>query len=374
MTSIFPRGLLAAIAALPLGAVAEWRSDWQINLPVGVTDISKQVHDLHTIILWVVTIIGVVVFGAMIYSIINHRKSKGVSPASFHESTTVEVIWTIIPFLILVGMAIPAAKTLVAMEDTSNADMTIKVTAYQWKWQYEYLEDGVSFFSNLSTPRKQIHNLEDPTGDYLLEVDNPVVVPVGKKVRLLLTSADVIHAWWVPELAVKKDAIPGFINEMWTKIDEPGTYRGQCAELCGKDHGFMPIVVEAVPEAQYAAWVEEQKGAQATQVASAAQTWDKEALMKRGKKVYDANCAACHQANGQGMPGVFPAIAGSPIATGSLDQHLDIVLNGKPGTAMQAFGKQLNAVDLAAVITYQRNAFGNDTGDVVQPSEIKGIN
>jgi cytochrome c oxidase subunit 2 len=374
MTSIFPRGLLAAIAALPLGAVAEWRSDWQINLPVGVTDISKQVHDLHTIILWVVTIIGVVVFGAMIYSIINHRKSKGVSPASFHESTTVEVIWTIIPFLILVGMAIPAAKTLVAMEDTSNADMTIKVTAYQWKWQYEYLEDGVSFFSNLSTPRKQIHNLEDPTGNYLLEVDNPVVVPVGKKVRLLLTSADVIHAWWVPELAVKKDAIPGFINEMWTKIDEPGTYRGQCAELCGKDHGFMPIVVEAVPEAQYAAWVEEQKGAQATQVASAAKTWDKEALMERGKKVYDGSCAACHQANGQGMPGVFPAIAGSPIATGSLDQHLDIVLNGKPGTAMQAFGKQLNAVDLAAVITYQRNAFGNDTGDVVQPSEIKGIN
>jgi cytochrome c oxidase subunit 2 len=371
MRSIFPRALLAAIAALPAGVMAEWRSDWQFNLPVGVSDISREVHDLHVAILWVVTLIGVVVFGAMIVSIIKHRKSKGVTPAKFHESTTVEIIWTIIPFLILVGMAIPAAKTLVAMENSADAEMTIKITGYQWKWQYEYIEDGVKFFSSLSTPRAQILGDQPPEGNYLLEVDNPLVVPVGKKVRFLLTSNDVIHAWWVPQLAIKKDAIPGFINEMWTKIDEPGTYRGQCAELCGKDHGFMPIVVKAVPEAEYAAWIEQQQGAQAMEVAAVSQTWDKEALMGRGEKVYAGNCAACHQPNGQGLPGVFPAIAGSPVATGPIDGHLNVVLNGRAGTAMRAFKDQLSAVDIAAVITYQRNAFGNDTGDVVQPSDVK---
>lgn len=370
MRSIFPRILAAGFAALPIGVMAEWRSDWQYNLPVGVSEISKEVYDLHTAILWVVTIIGVIVFGAMIYSIIKFRKSKGVTPAKFHESTTVEIIWTIIPFLILVGMAIPAAKTLVAMEDTSDADMTIKITGYQWKWQYDYLEEGVKYFSALSTPRAQILGEQDPEGNYLLQVDNPLVLPVGKKVRFLITANDVIHAWWVPQLAIKKDAIPGFINEVWTRIDEPGTYRGQCAELCGKDHGYMPIVVKAVPEAEYVAWVEQQKGAQAVEVAAASQTWDKAALMERGEKVYSGTCAACHQPSGKGLPGVFPAIAGSAVATGPLAAHLDIVLNGKPGTAMQAFKAQLSAADLAAVITYERNAFGNDTGDIVQPSDI----
>lgn len=365
------RTLTAAAAASSLLIAADAMAEYGLNLPRGVTPISQEAYDLHTLILWVCVAIGVVVFGVMFISIVKHRKSKGAVPAQFHESTAVEIIWTIIPFLILVGMAIPATKALIAMEDTSDSDMTIKVTGYQWKWQYEYLDEGINFFSNLATPNDQIFDQTDKDEAYLLEVDNPVVVPANRKVRLLITAADVIHAWWVPELGMKKDAIPGFVNEMWFKIDEPGVYRGQCAELCGKYHGFMPIVVEAKSEADYNRWVADQKMASAAAVAESAREWDKDALLARGEEVYNTNCAACHQANGQGVPGAFPAIAGSAVATGPLDAHLDIILHGKPNTAMAAFGPQLSDADLAAVATYQRNAFGNDTGDVVQPSTVK---
>lgn len=367
----YARPAAVSVGSALLWAGAQAQADWQLNMPVGVTEISRSVHGLHMLILWICAVIGVGVFGVMFYSIFKHRKAAGHQAVQFHESTTVEVIWTIIPFLILVGMAVPATKTLIAMEDTGGADMTVKITGYQWKWKYDYLDEGIGFFSNLATPRAQIEGRAEKGENYLLEVDEPLVLPVGKKVRLLITANDVIHAWWVPELAVKKDAIPGFINEVWTRIDKPGVYRGQCAELCGKDHGFMPIVVVAKEEQAWKAWLEERKAALEAELASADREWSKDELLARGEKVYNTNCAACHQANGQGLPGVFPAIAGSPVVTGPLEGHLEVVLHGRPGTAMQAFGPQLSDLDLAAVITYQRNAFGNDTGDVVQPKDIQ---
>ncbi len=366
------RAALLAAVTLPQWAMA----DYALNMTPGVTDISRKVYDLHMLIFYICCAIAVVVFGAMFYSILRHRKSQGHQPATFHESTAVEVVWTIVPFLILVGMAVPAAKTLIAMENTADADLTVKITGYQWKWRYDYLDGdaaGVGFFSNLATPRAQIENRDAKGEHYLLEVDNPLVLPVGKKVRFLLTANDVIHAWWVPDLAIKKDAIPGFINEVWTEIKEPGVYRGQCAELCGKDHGFMPVVVVAMNEKDYLAWAAEQKAASGAAAAAADRQWGKQDLMAKGKQVYDTNCAACHQANGQGIPGTFPPIRGSKVATGPLDEHIAVVMNGRPGTAMQAFAGQLDDVSLAAVITYQRNAFGNDTGDVVQPKQIKAL-
>jgi cytochrome c oxidase subunit 2 len=337
----------------------------------GVTEVAHTTYNLHMLIFWICVGIGVLVFGVMFYSMWRHRKSKGYKAAQFHESTAVELMWTIIPTLILIGMAVPATKTLYDIYDTGEADLDIMITGYQWKWKYDYLGSDVSYFSNLSTPRPQIDN-QQPKGDnYLLEVDEPLVVPVGKKIRFLITANDVIHAWWVPELAVKKDAIPGFVNESWTRIDEPGLYRGQCAELCGKDHGFMPIVVKAVPEAEYTTWLGEraQMAAKSKELANKTFTFDE--LYADGEKVYNRVCAACHQPNGQGVPGAFPAIAGSKVATGPLDDHLSMVIDGSQvNPAMQAFGEQLSEVDLAAVITFQRNAFGNDMGDTVQPIDI----
>ena len=344
---------------------------WDLNLPVGVTPISKIVYDLHMLILWICVVIGVVVFGVMFISIVRHRKAAGAQAAQFHHSTFAEIAWTVIPIVILVAMAIPATTTLIEMEDTTDADLTVKVTAYQWMWKYEYIEDGVTVYSTLaSSSRQAIY--EDPTKveNYLLEVDNPIVFPVDKKVRLLLTADDVIHAWWVPELGQKKDAIPGFINEIWTLVEEPGIYRGQCAELCGKDHGFMPIVVRAAPEEEYRAWVAERKAAQAEQAALAMRTWDKTELMALGEKVYVTSCSTCHQLDGSGVDGVFPSIAGSEVATGDVQAHLELVVDGRDGTAMRPFGLQLDNLELAAVVTYQRNAFGNATGDVVQPAMI----
>ena len=364
-------GLMVALLAAPLTA-----ADMPLNMTQGVTDISGKVYDLHMIILYICCAIGVVVFGIMIYSMIYHRKSKGAVPADFHDSTKVEIAWTVLPFVILIGMAIPATKTLIAMEDPSDAELTIKITGSQWKWHYSYFNEDVEFFSLLSTPAAQITGTEAKTDTYLLEVDKPLVLPIDRKVRFLMTSDDVIHSWWVPAFAVKKDANPGFINEAWTKIDKIGTYRGQCAELCGKDHGFMPIVVEAVSEADFDQWLIDQKqltvDAKAAAEASLSQTLSHEELMAQGEQIYMSRCAACHQPNGAGLPGVFPSLIGSPMIKGPVSGHVDIVVNGKPGTAMQAFAKQLTATEIAAVITYERNAWGNDSGDTVQAADVNG--
>ncbi|MCZ4338332.1 cytochrome c oxidase subunit II [Shewanella colwelliana] len=361
--------LLALLFTPPILA-----TDMPLNMTQGVTEISGKVFSLHMTILYICCAIGVVVFGVMIYSIINHRRSKGAVAANFHESTKVEIAWTVVPFVILIIMAIPATKTLIAMEDPSNADITIKVTGSQWKWHYSYFDHDIEFFSLLSTPREQIEGTEAKGENYLLEVDKPLVLPINKKIRFLMTSDDVIHSWWVPAFAVKKDANPGFINEAWTRIDKPGTYRGQCAELCGKDHGFMPIVVEALSEADFESWIQDQKAqaslAAAQAEAALSQTLSMEELMAQGEQIYMARCAACHQPNGAGLPGVFPSLIGSPIIKGPVSGHIDIVLNGKPGTAMQAFAKQLTAAEIAAVVTYERNAWGNDSGDAVQAADV----
>ncbi len=342
-----------------------------VNMTPSVTDVGKEIYDLHMLILIICTVIGAGVFGVMFYSIIYHRKSRGVTPATFHESTRVEIAWTVVPFIILVAMAFPATSTLIAIYDNDDAELDILVTGYQWKWKYEYLNENgenVSFFSNLRTPQSEILNTEAKGEHYLLEVDEPLVIPVNTKVRFLVTGNDVIHSWWVPDLAVKRDAIPGFINETWTKATVEGIYRGQCAELCGKDHGFMPIVVNVVSVEEYGQWFSD-KQAEAAQIKELmAQTFTLDELMERGKAVYDRSCLACHGANGEG--GVGKAIAKSPIATGELGTHLDVGINGVPGTAMQAFGGQINDVDMAAVITYQRNAFGNNMGDMVQPIDV----
>lgn len=362
---------LLPVALLASQASAE---DMRLNLTKGVTDISADVYDLHMIIFYICCVIGVVVFGIMFWSIFHHRKSKGAKPADFHESVKVEVLWTLIPFVILIGMAVPATSTLIKMEDTSKADLTVQVTGSQWKWHYKYFDHDLEFYSLLATPQEEIRNQRAKTENYLLEVDRALVIPTGQKVRFLITSDDVIHSWWVPEFSVKKDANPGFINEAWTKVNEPGVYRGQCAELCGKDHGFMPIVVIAKEPAEFDAWMSEQKlmaqKAKEEEQKLLAMNMSMEELMSVGEKAYLANCAACHQANGAGIPGVFPALKGSKIALEDMAAHIQIVVDGKPGTAMQGYGKQLGLKDLAAIITYERNAWGNNTGDLVQASDI----
>lgn len=387
-----------ALAALAAQAYTETSGGY--NTPVGVTEISREVYGLHMAIYWVCVVIGLVVFGAMIYSIIFHRRSKHPKPADFHESTTVEIIWTTLPFLILIAVAVPAAATLIKMEDTRNADMSVKVTGYQWKWHYDYLGENVSYFSTLtaeSNAARQLNSGVDVNAvpNYLVDVDNPLVIPVGKKVRFLITSNDVIHAWWVPEIAVKKDAIPGYVNEVWTRIDQPGTYRGVCAELCGRDHGYMPIVVKAVTEDEYKAWLAQQKGetvatapaatttdvpadaapaaesapqevATAESTPAAAKELSKDELVKQGETVYKANCMACHQANGAGLPPSFPPLVGSAVVKGPADAQIAQVLSGK--NLMPPF-KQLSDADIAAVVTYTRNSWGNSSG-VVQPAQV----
>lgn len=346
-------------------------ADYALNMTPGVTPASHAIYDLHMTILWICAAIGTVVFGVMLFVLIKHRKSLNHPAASFHENTTIEILWTLIPFLILIFMAVPATRVLIALEDTSKPDLTIKITGHQWKWQYEYLNDEITFFSNLSTPAEQINN-QAPKGEhYLLEVDNHVVVPINKKIRFLITANDVIHSWWVPALGFKKDAIPGFINESWAKIEQPGIYRGQCAELCGLHHGFMPIVVEARSEEDYATWVQEQKQAAADALLASKSQMTLEELMHKGETVYKTVCAACHQLNGAGIPPAFPSLKGSKIVVGPVADHIHMVLHGKAGTAMQAFGPQLRDVDLAAVITYERNSWGNNTKDIVQPADIK---
>lgn len=362
------------LMACPAGWIQPVAADWALNLPAPKSDIAARIYDIHTLILLVCLGIFVVVFGVMFYALFKHRKSVGHEAHHFHEHTTVEVIWTVIPLLILVGMAWPATRAVLDQKDTANPDLSIKVTGYQWKWEYDYLQDGVKFMSVSSTPLEQIANQAAKGAHYLLEVDEPMVVPVGKKVRILLTSNDVIHAWWVSELGVKQDAIPGFIRDTWFRANEIGTYRGQCAELCGRGHAFMPIVVEVKSEADYQTWLAgKQAGKQAkavAAVAAASKTFSAEELKASGEKVYASHCAACHQADGKGLPGVFPGLAGSKVANGPAATHIDLVLHGKDGTAMTAFQDQLDDVDLAAVITWERTAWGN-TGSPVQPADVK---
>lgn len=392
------RGWLARSAALmtlwSLASEAMAFTGEKYNMTQGVTAISHEVYKLHMAAFYVCCAIGVVVFGAIIYSIINHRRSKHPKPADFHESTLVEIIWTTIPFFILIGLAIPAAGTLIKMEDTRNSAMTVKITGFQWKWNYEYLGEGVSFYSTLSQQSNVARQLGsgidvNTVPNYLVDVDNELVLPVGEKIRFVITANDVIHAWWVPALAIKKDAIPGYVNEVWTKIDVPGTYRGVCAELCGRDHGFMPIVVRAVPKAEYEAWLAGKKKEAGVAVAAAAPVAvaaaapapaaaapaaapaaaapapakepSKDDLVKAGEKVYVTNCGACHGAEGQGTPPTFPAIKGSKLANGPADAHIKQVLNGKG--LMPPF-KQLSDEDVAAVVSYERTSWGNKGGAV----------
>jgi cytochrome c oxidase subunit 2 len=366
--------MLAGISISALG-VETAQAEYKLNLVQGVTESSHAVYGLHMYMLWVCIFIGVAVFGVMFYSMLHHRKSQGAVAAHFHENTTVEIIWTIIPFLILVSIAVPATTTMINMADTSDADMTIKVTGYQWKWRYEYLDDKIDFYSSLdaqSNAARQKGSSIDPSGvpNYLLNVDHPLVIPAGKKVRFLFTGADVIHSWWVPDFGWKKDAIPGFITDGAVKVDKPGVYRGQCTELCGRDHGFMPIVVEVKKEADYRAWVDEQKQKQAQSKQDTGKTFSMAELMAKGEEVYNSSCAGCHQANGEGVPGTFPAIKGSAVAKGPMAEHLKVVVKGK-GQMMPAFAEMLSPVETAAVVTYQRNAFGNKTGDLLQPKDVE---
>ncbi len=389
MLSKHLRALASAALLAPLAALA----DYHVDILPPVTPIARQIYDLHFGILWVCVAIFIIVFGAMFWSIYKHRRSMGAKAAHFHENTVVEVIWTIIPFVILVAMAIPATRTVLEMKDASNADISIKATGYQWKWEYDYQQDGIRFLSSLSTPRDQIEEYDKPGAKkgehYLLEVDRPMVVPVGKRVRLLITSNDVIHGWYVPQFGINQYGIPGFIKDAWFSVETPGVYRGQCSQICGKEHGFMPIVVEAKSAADYAAWVKEQKAkmpaAAPTPVAAAApgaagaapaaaedpnKKWTLDELKAKGEPVYAANCLACHQATGKGMPPAFPALDGSKVATGPKAAQIALELKGKPGTAMAAF-ERLSDTELAAVITYTRNSWGNKTGEAIQPSEIK---
>lgn len=370
----FTRMVVSLMVLVPMVAIP---AETKFNLTQGVTEISGKVYHLHMLIFYICCAIAVVVFGVMFYSIVRHRKSRGAVAAHFHESTKVEILWTVIPIIILVLMAIPATKTLIAMEDTTQDELTVTVTGSQWKWHYRYFDQGVEFYSFLTTSQKQIEGTEEKGANYLLEVDNPLVLPINRKVRFLMTSDDVIHSWWVPDFAVKKDAVPGFINEAWTKIDKPGIYRGQCAELCGRNHGFMPIVVQALPEDEFDSWLVEQKQIAAAKKAEAEKALGKtrslDELMAMGETVYNERCGVCHQVNGQGIANVFPALKGSPIALGDKAEHINIVLHGKAGTAMQAFANQLNEEEIAAVVTYERNAWGNDTGDSIQASDVKQV-
>lgn len=367
--------VLTALTALLVMPTA-FAESLQLNMTRGVTDTSGSVYSLHMYAFFVCVVIGVLVFAAMFWSMIRHRKSRGVTPATFHDNVKVEIAWTIIPFLILIALALPATFLLIDMEDTDDSDLTVLVTGSQWRWDYEYFDYDVRFRSNMATMREQVYGNLEKGQNYLLEVDRPLVIPTDRKVRFLITSDDVIHSWWVPEFAIKKDANPGYINEAWTRVNEPGIYRGQCAELCGRDHAFMPIVVIALEPDDFEAWINNEETRLAEERAEEERLLDMQMsmseLMIMGESVYNAQCAACHQPNGSGVPGVFPALAGEgmSIDPDGLDSHLDIVINGARGTAMQAYRDQLSMRELAAVITYERNAWGNDTGDEVQAADI----
>ena len=380
---MFGLALTTGIPALAQTAVSPGRPvPYGLNLQPPATKIAAEIYDLHTLMMVICLVIFVAVFSVMFYSIFKHRRSLGHKAATFHESTAVEIAWTVVPFLIVIGMALPATKTVVAMKDTSNADITIKATGMQWKWGYDYLKgegEGIGFLSSLSTPRSQVGEPgvapTAPRGEnYLLEVDNEVVVPVGKKIRIVLTANDVIHAWWVPAFGVKQDAIPGFVRDTWFKAEQTGTFRGHCAELCGKEHAFMPIVVKVVTADEYTVWVDGKKKEMAAKADDPSKVWTIDELKTRGEKVYAANCVACHQASGKGVPGAFAALDGAKAVTGPKAEQIDVLLNGKKSGAfpseMPAW-KTLSDTDIAAVITYTRNSWSNKAEEnIVQPAEI----
>jgi cytochrome c oxidase subunit 2 len=378
-TIIAALAVVAAVcAAFWLLLVAPGYSGNAINLTRGVTEQSRLNYELHMTVLWICVVIGILVFSAMFLSIVLHRKSKGYKAAKFTHSTKAEMLWSIIPVLILVVIAVPATRALIVMEVTPATEMTVKITAFQWRWKYEYLDEGIEFISSLAASSNAARRLDsgiDPASvdNYLLEVDHRLVLPAGTKIKFLITADDVIHSWWVPALGWKRDAVPGFINEAWAEIQKPGIYRGQCAELCGRDHGFMPIVLEVLPPEQFQQWVNQQKQNAATEQAESERLWTQQELMERGESVYQTQCATCHQADGSGLAPAFPALAGSAVVTGPLAEHISVVLNGRSGTAMQAFGGLLSGSDIAAVLTYTRNSFGNETGGVVQPQAIAQI-
>ena len=349
----------------------------EMNFQSPVTQIAEQIYGLHTLMMIICLVIFVAVFGFMFYSILRHRKSLGHQAATFHESVSVEIAWTIVPFIIVICMALPATKTVVAMKDTSNSDLTIKVTGMQWKWGYDYLKgegEGISFLSALSTPREQIgspgHAPTQARGEnYLLEVDNEVVVPVNKKIRIITTANDVIHSWTIQAFGLKQDAIPGFVRDTWFKAEKIGKYRGQCVELCGKEHAFMPVVVSVVSDADYTKWVNGKKKEMAAQADDPNKVWTVDELKQRGEKVYLSNCVVCHQANGKGMPGAFPALDGSTIVAGPKNAQIHLVLNGK--NAMPTWKAVLSDTEIAAVITYTRNNWTNKSAEnIVQPAEV----
>ena len=361
---------LLMLSLYPSEVLSEWDA---LNMREGVTQVSRDVFELHMLIFYICVAIGAVVFSVMFYSLFRYTKKRNPNPSTFHESTKLEVAWTVVPFLVLIAMAVPASKTLTEIYDDEEGEINIQVVGYQWKWEYKYLEDDINFFSNLSTDQDEIYNLVPKGENYLLEVDEPLIIPVDTRVRFLITANDVIHSWWVPDFAIKQDAIPGFINTAWTRAEETGIYRGNCTELCGKNHGFMPVVVKVVEKDEYNDWVLAKKEEAIKLAELTEKEWSLAELTERGEGVYQKNCVACHQMNGEGLPPIFPALAGSDIVMFDKNRNVEILMEGVQGAAMQSFANQLSEVDMAAVITYTRQAWGNaenGDGEYVVPSDI----
>tara|TARA_Y100001970_G_scaffold90121_1_gene113578 strand:- start:392 stop:1540 length:1149 start_codon:yes stop_codon:yes gene_type:complete len=372
--SYIKKVLTKLIFVMPLlvsAAVFAESSDY--NMSVGVTEVSKSIFELHMVIFWICVAIGVIVFSIMFWSLWKYRKSKGAVAADFDDNFWLEIGWTVAATLVLVWMAVPSTQVMVEAYDDAEGEINILITGHQWKWHYEYLEDEVGFFSNLSTSQEQIDG-EVPKGEfYLREVDEPLVIPTNTRVRFLITGNDVIHSWWVPDFAVKQDAIPGFINTAWTNVPEPGIYRGACTELCGIKHAFMPVVVRVVEREEYDDFIAQKVTLAEAERLLTSKNWTKEELMERGEQFYNTNCAACHQANGAGIPPVFPALVGSQVVMSDSAKQIEILMEGVQGSAMAAFGDSYSEIDIAAVITYTRQAWSNgDNGDgvIVTPKDI----
>ena len=381
MNNIYRKFEKACIALFALGSTLAWAVNdlpggpavRQLNLHPPVTKIAEEQVWLHWFMLIICTVIFVAVFGVMFYSILKHRKSVGHKAATFHESLKVEIAWTVVPFVIVILMALPATKAVVASKDTSNADLTIKATGYQWKWGYDYIKgegEGIGFISTLDNAHREMSNAGKPAGDdYLLKVDNALVVPVGKKVRVITTANDVIHAFAVPSLGIKQDAIPGFVRDTWFRADRVGDFHGQCQELCGKEHAYMPIHVKVVSAEDYTKWVDAEKKKMAAKADDPTKVWALEDSLKRGEKVYAANCVACHQAAGKAV-GAIKALDGAAVVLDAdKAKQIMILLNGQNNQAMPAW-KQLSDTEIAAVITFTKNNWSNKTGQVVQPAEV----